>query len=865
MKPLYLVVEGLQSFQEKQEINFEKIGKDGIFGIFGPTGSGKSTIIDAITLALYGTIMRFNDKSTEATEKFNADAINKNSDSLKVNFKFKVGDRVFRIERVYKISPKTGRINKTAILFKVNEKDEEKIAEGHKEIYREVKENILGLTLEDFTRSVVLPQGNFSQFLKISGTEKRKMLERIFNLEKYGEELTKKANAYKKELEDKLKDIEKEIENIGFSEEDLKSREDELLKLEDEKVKLKDEKIKIDNELKEMIEIKNLEDKIESLNSQKLKLEERKEDIDELILKRDMAEKFVPIVEKIKLKNEKEDSILMLGVEIKNLENKLVKAKNMMENEEKKYKDYQKDEENLFDEKREISISEDEIEKFNEIEKELTKKIDLLSKKDNLNNDINNSNKKIEELKKELGEKEINLEKVGNEKKEFYILELLKEMGDDEKCPVCGNQLSKEHKKEILDNQHCEEEKYDWILNEFESLRQTIFDLNMDIVKENTIKDEKEKTLKEISESLVDIKEYEYTLPEVRNILKDFKERRRETERIDKNLIDIRQKVMESKEKFEQYNQKIKEQEQNFSAKNQKLNFLNEELEKVSFEIDDFLKKNGIKDSSSLDELRKMIENLGIVKERIDDYEKERTFIIKTIEENQKNLRNRKFIKNIYDFSVKRAKIMDNLLELNSQKIGENRNQISNLMKNQIQIKSKLAQKKEFIKKLDPAKEVYELLKGKKFIDFLSAGKLQTITRLASKTLQRITNGRYRINVDEKSDFSIIDNFNSSIRNPQSLSGGETFMVSLCLALALASKIQLKGKSKLEFFFLDEGFGTLDGNLLEIIFNVLENLKSHGMTVGIITHVEEIKNKIPRKLIVTPAKIGISGTTVKEI
>ena len=67
--------------------------------------------------------------------------------------------------------------------------------------------------------------------------------------------------------------------------------------------------------------------------------------------------------------------------EIKNLENKLVKAKNMMENEEKKYKDYQKDEENLYDEKREISISEDEIEKFNEIEKELTKKIDLLNKK----------------------------------------------------------------------------------------------------------------------------------------------------------------------------------------------------------------------------------------------------------------------------------------------------------------------------------------------------------------------------------------------------------------------------------------------------------------------------------------------------
>ena len=110
-----------------------------------------------------------------------------------------------------------------------------------------------------------------------------------------------------------------------------------------------------------------------------------------------------------------------------------------------------------------------------------------------------------------------------------------------------------------------------------------------------------------------------------------------------------------------------------------------------------------------------------------------------------------------------------------------------------------------------------------------------------------------------------MDNFNSAVRKPQSLSGGETFMVSLCLALALANQIQLKGKSKLEFFFLDEGFGTLDSELLEIVFSVLENLKAEGMTVGIITHVEEIKNRVARKLMVYPAQVGISGTVVKEI
>ena len=193
MKPLFLSIEGLQSFQEKQEIDFEKIGRDGLFGIFGPTGSGKSTIIDGMTLALYGNIIRFKtNKDNENRDFFDAEAINKNSDQAKVNFKFKVGENIYRVERNYKIGKKSGKVTKTAILFKIDNNQEIKLAENYKDIYREVKENILGLTLEDFTRSVVLPQGNFSQFLKLSGNEKRDMLERIFNLEKYGEMLSKK-------------------------------------------------------------------------------------------------------------------------------------------------------------------------------------------------------------------------------------------------------------------------------------------------------------------------------------------------------------------------------------------------------------------------------------------------------------------------------------------------------------------------------------------------------------------------------------------------------------------------------------------------------------------------------------------------
>lgn len=95
------------------------------------------------------------------------------------------------------------------------------------------------------------------------------------------------------------------------------------------------------------------------------------------------------------------------------------------------------------------------------------------------------------------------------------------------------------------------------------------------------------------------------------------------------------------------------------------------------------------------------------------------------------------------------------------------------------------------------------------------------------------------------------------------MSGGETFLTSLALALALSSQIQLKGSSPLEFFFLDEGFGTLDSELLDTVMTSLENLRSDRLSVGIISHVEELKNRVPIKLIVDPAVPGEGGSKIK--
>ena len=159
--------------------------------------------------------------------------------------------------------------------------------------------------------------------------------------------------------------------------------------------------------------------------------------------------------------------------------------------------------------------------------------------------------------------------------------------------------------------------------------------------------------------------------------------------------------------------------------------------------------------------------------------------------------------------------------------------------------------------------EISNLIKGNKFVEFVATNQLKYIALEASKRLNSITRGRYALEIDENLNFIMRDNMNGGQRRSvDSLSGGETFLTSLSLALELSSQIQLKGNSPLEFFFLDEGFGSLDTELLDVVMESLENLHSDNLSVGIITHVEELKNRVPIKLLVSSADVGV-GSKVK--
>ncbi len=137
----------------------------------------------------------------------------------------------------------------------------------------------------------------------------------------------------------------------------------------------------------------------------------------------------------------------------------------------------------------------------------------------------------------------------------------------------------------------------------------------------------------------------------------------------------------------------------------------------------------------------------------------------------------------------------------------------------------------------------------------MSISRLTDICENASNRLAFITNGRYNLRFDNKLNFIIRDNFNNgAIRTIDTLSGGELFLTSLALAIEFSSQIQLKGNSILEVLFLDEGFGTLDDKTLKQTIKSLEEIYSKNLSIGIISHIKELKESVPAKLIVTSSK-----------
>ncbi|MFP3671439.1 exonuclease subunit SbcC [Bacillus sp. SIMBA_031] len=276
MKPILLTIKGLHSFREEQTIDFAGLSGAGVFGIFGPTGSGKSSILDAMTLALYGKVER----AANNTHGI----LNHAEDQLAVSFTFALqsGHRVsYKVERVFKRTDETKV--KTALCRLIEIKDEQTVlADKANEVNKKVEE-LLGLTIDDFTRAVVLPQGKFAEFLSLKGAERRHMLQRLFNLEQYGDRLVKKLRRRAQEAAAKKNEMLAEQSSLGDAGEDaLKQAEQQFHEANERLEAAEKKRVRAKERFENHQEIWNLQTERDEYERREKKLEERRPYITDL-------------------------------------------------------------------------------------------------------------------------------------------------------------------------------------------------------------------------------------------------------------------------------------------------------------------------------------------------------------------------------------------------------------------------------------------------------------------------------------------------------------------------------------------------------------------------------------------------------
>ncbi len=270
MIPVKLILEGLYSYQKRQTIDFGTLTQDHLFGIFGTVGSGKSSILEAITFALYGKTERL----MLSGDNRNYNMMNLKSNQLYIEFDFKIGLK----EEQYKVTAQSKRngnnyedvrqIKRT--IYKWSDDKNEYIPITNEEL-----EEAIGLSYDNFKRTIIIPQGRFQDFLQLKNTDRTRMMKELFSLDKF--DLFYKVRNLESKNNNELTHITGRIEQIGeISKEEINKLTAEIKILNDSLLKIQKESLQLEKELTKYNKLKETNDLLQSQMQVFSKLSEKK-------------------------------------------------------------------------------------------------------------------------------------------------------------------------------------------------------------------------------------------------------------------------------------------------------------------------------------------------------------------------------------------------------------------------------------------------------------------------------------------------------------------------------------------------------------------------------------------------------------
>jgi exonuclease SbcC len=1036
MKPIKLQFAGLNSYRTQQVVDFETLGADGLFGIFGPTGSGKSSILDAITLALYGGVDRASNNTRGIIQQLEK--------TLEVAFEFQLGAERYLVERRYGRNPKDpdAAVAKQARLRKLSLNEEDILASKPHEVTVKV-EAILGIGKEDFSRAVVLPQGKFDRFLRLTGGDRAAMLEQLFNLEQYGEGLVAKVKNEATICTELFQRIAGEEQGLGDCSQDAVDRAILDLKTKNDALTSAQKSFEtLDQSFQEAEAVRELYIKQKTALKKLNQLEGEKETIDQKQSRLNAAERAEPLRELIW---RQKDLNTKIGAESVAYQTKLAAHSGAVtqyetagRESEKAAREYQERLPQLQERKAQYQGAREKQKKLKDLHKhtdEKQREWDLLGGKiattrreigatksltDAMQLDLERLQQKrstlivnpdekewleraltvlmrLEESEKRCQEnKDLYTKRKSQNDKRWTILiakvhamlpdqavaagddpekysksllnqaekaldaarkaqqqalitnaaaELVRELHDGEPCPVCG---SREHPLPAQANDELEKiaseikaaEKrlrevrtwegqllkqwHDWSANEpvvnearqqmeeaekdlraalteFEKARgtyereqlrsrkQELMDYEKQLHAIDQKRDELQKTRREQTVKLEQMQESSQNdqikaaaaradLMNFRAQLEDITAELHEiTGGKDLNALiramtqtytKLEQAVRDTKAKEAETRDAMEKLTREIAALQATLNANRDELAGIAERLTTGLQDAGFAACAEAETHLLKAAERQIIRRQLEQYRQEAAVARSEADRLEQQINKRPFEAAAYEEMKTEREALFQEVERVKTAAALARNQVEELQKKQARWNELQKQKITAEKRMRLAEDLLGLLRGRRFVSFLAQVHLRDMTLEASYQLGRLTGQRYALELakDKDCEFVIRDDYNGGARRMiHTLSGGEVFMTSLALALALSSKIQLRGKYPLGFFFLDEGFGSLDGEKLDKVMNALEKLHNPHRMVGVISHVREMKERLPRYLEVVAAGEDGNGSMIKSI
>jgi exonuclease SbcC len=870
MRPVKLEIEGFTSFPERVLIDFDDLD---LFAITGPTGAGKTSILDAMLYALYGVTPRIGEKDVLRLVSMGA---NRTS----VCLEFLSGGGRYRVARTRKAAKNSPA---QVILEELQGGEWNAIAGNVREVNPRI-EKILGLDFEGFTRSVILPQGEFDKFLRGDAKTRTRILIDLLNLNIY-ERMKETANSRARELAAEIEMRTRHLETnyADANQEALAGQQEKLAELNEQLAAHETERVRVDALLKIAAEWKQASAEQQRLDEE---IARARADKEKALQSGAAAEKTVEQCERIL--RDCEAGIAATGFDETAWTQLLQTAPKAREVErtQKDLNGRRKDRQAAADElaalEKTAGEAQQEHRKAEEaFEQAASRRAAIhaaLGSPDWIRDALNDFREAARAMAGRKSQQEMEaLVRLAHEQYDHLHQihaagEIRKHLKAGQPCPVCEQVVKKlpaaaaaspiEEARSLRDQVSAEQREWQRGLDRLEAAKTKIAQKAgrpMEL-------DELQQSLERAVEAEQAYKEAEEQRSQTARKAQDAGRERDKcasrAEALDAVIKAAQSRLREVHAELQQFPEwaplplsELEAELHRQQAAKQRRDALESERTKARAQRD-----KGLKDSI---DARAAIQ---AAETAIADKESRLTAVAHIAAEASRRLRaglpEPAAHADPLAFLQSRRAAIDALRGKIQAAAGAAEERIR-------QIGVKIVEAAELRTQIEMhrvERETYHelgvLLASNRFISYVEREALARLAAAASDQLRMLSDGRYTLTLGkEDNEFCVIDKWNANDSRPvTTLSGGESFLASLSLALALAHGLgELSGeaaRTRLDSLFIDEGISSLDAEALETAIEAISNLGAGERMVGVISHVAELGERLPGRIRVDKAPGG---------